>query len=111
MHWSVARPVSFFSSVHSPRGRATTPACHTSWHRPCFTYPVKHGTAYHLRAGGTTMPDQHFRSQFFLPLWLLIGVGLMLVLPSVWDTSGREQLSYSDFKTMLRQGRVAQVQI
>ena len=57
------------------------------------------------------MPDQHFRSQFSLPLWLLIGVGLMLVLPSVWGTSARQQVSYSDFKTMLRQGRMAQVQI
>ena len=57
------------------------------------------------------MPDQHFRSQFSLPLWLLIGVGLMLVLPSVWGTSARQQLSYSDFKTTLRQGRMAQVQI
>ena len=57
------------------------------------------------------MPDQRSRSQFSLPLWLLIGVGLMLILPSLWGTPTREQLSYSDFKTMLRQGRIAQVQI
>ncbi len=57
------------------------------------------------------MPDQPSRSQFSLPLWLLIGVGLMLVLSSVWGTSAREQVSYSDFKTMLRQGRIVQVQI
>src|SRR5438445_7529376 len=35
----------------------------------------------------------------------------MLVLSSVWGTSAREQVSYSDFKTMLRQGRIVQVQI
>ena len=57
------------------------------------------------------MPDQRSRSQFSMPLWLLIGVGLMLILPTVWGTPAREQLSYSDFKTMLRQGRIAQVQI
>jgi cell division protease FtsH len=57
------------------------------------------------------MPDQPSRPQFSLPLWLLIGVGLMLVLSSVWGTSAREQVSYSDFKTMLRQGRIVQVQI
>ena len=57
------------------------------------------------------MPDQPSRSQFSLPLWLLIGVGLMLVLSSVWGTSAREQVSYSDFKTMLRQGRIVQVQL
>src|SRR5256714_12464244 len=57
------------------------------------------------------MPDQRSRSQFSLPLWLLIGVGLMLILPSLWGTPTREQLSYSDFKTMLRQDRIAQVQI
>src|SRR5262245_47223966 len=57
------------------------------------------------------MPDQRFRFQFTLPLWLLIGVGIMLVLPSLWGTSAREQLSYSDFKAMLRQGQIAQVQI
>jgi len=57
------------------------------------------------------MPDQRSRPQFSLPLWLLIGVGIMLVLSSVWGTPAREQLSYSDFKTMLRQGRIAQVQI
>src|SRR5262245_2587182 len=73
--------------------------------------PYKHGTAHHSRAGGTAMTDQHSRFQFSFPLWLLIGVGLMLVLPSVWGTQAREQLPYSDFKTMLRQGRIAQVQI
>src|SRR5262249_27753706 len=73
--------------------------------------PYKHATAHHSRAGGTAMPDQRSRFQFSLPLWLLIGVGFMLVLPSLWGTPAREQLPYSEFKTMLRQGRIAQVQI
>src|SRR5262249_1462134 len=66
---------------------------------------------HHSRAGGTAMPDQRSRFQFSLPLWLLIGVGFMLVLPSLWGTPARERLPYSEFKTMLRQGRIAQVQI
>jgi cell division protease FtsH len=41
----------------------------------------------------------------------MIIAGLMLVLPNMWVTSGYEQLPYSDFKTMLRQGRVEEVQI
>src|SRR5262249_49106334 len=57
------------------------------------------------------MPDQRSSSQFFLPLWLFIGIGVLLMLLNLWSTPAREQLSYSDFKTMLRQGRVAQVQI
>ena len=57
------------------------------------------------------MFDQRSRSQFSLPLWLLVGLGIMLIVPGLWGTPVREQLSYSDFKTMLRQGRIAQVQI
>jgi cell division protease FtsH len=57
------------------------------------------------------MPDQHSRFQFSLPLWLLMGIGIMLMIPSLWGTSARQQLSYSDFKAMLRQGQIAQVQI
>jgi len=57
------------------------------------------------------MPDQRSSPQFFLPLWLFIGIGILLMLSNLWSTPAREQLSYSDFKTMLRQGRVAQVQI
>src|SRR5262245_24449576 len=57
------------------------------------------------------MPDPRSRSQLFLPLWLFIGIGFLLMLSSLWSVPAREQLSYSDFKTMLRQGRIAQVQI
>ena len=57
------------------------------------------------------MPDQRSSPQFFLPLWLFMGIGILLMLSNLWSTPAREQLSYSDFKTMLRQGRVAQVQI
>src|SRR5215467_572057 len=73
---------------------------------------MEHAALSHTqRCGGTAMPDQHSRFQFSLPLWLLMGIGIMLMVPSLWGTSARQQLSYSDFKAMLRQGQIAQVQI
>jgi cell division protease FtsH len=57
------------------------------------------------------MPNQNAQSPFSFTFLLIVFAGLMLVLPNIWSTSGYEQLSYSDFKTMLRQGRVEEVQI
>ena len=56
------------------------------------------------------MPDQRPRFPFSLPQ-LLISVGIMLIVSTMWGTPARQQLSYSDFKSKLREGQIAQVQI
>jgi len=57
------------------------------------------------------MSDDRSRFQPSLPLWFLTMIGITLALLSVWVTPASEPLPYSDFKTLLRQGRMAQVQI
>lgn len=49
--------------------------------------------------------------RFPYPLLFLVIIGLMLVLPRVMILSGKDQLSYSDFKALVRQGQIERVQI
>ena len=56
------------------------------------------------------MPENNARS-FPFPLLLLLLIGIMGLLLHVWFPAAPEELSYSDFKSLLRQDRIAQVQI
>src|ERR1700675_399018 len=73
---------------------------------------TRHAALLHSKhCGGPAMTEHSTKSQSSFPLWFLTMIGITLALLSVWVTPASEPLPYSDFKTLLRQGRMAQVQI
>jgi cell division protease FtsH len=57
------------------------------------------------------MPNQNSGAPPFFFLWPLIIGLLLLALPGVWFTPEPQQVPYSAFKTLLRQGQIERVRI
>lgn len=57
------------------------------------------------------MLDKDTRSSSALSFWFLAMMGVLFVVASMWNTPAREQVPYSDFKSLLRQGRIERIQI
>src|SRR3546814_13059815 len=60
-------------------------------------------------------PGRSFRGDQGMPkwgLWVLLGLTLMVVvLPSIIDTSSKDEISYSEFMAQVRDGDVESVKI